>query len=142
MPLKAYKPTSPGVRKLTTLTFEEITKVEPEKSLVAPMRKTGGRNCYGRVTSRWMGGGHKRAYRIIDFKRDKRDIPAKVEAVEYDPNRSSRIALLNYADGEKRYILAPLDLKVGDTVVAGYGIDIKPGNRSEEHTSELQSHVN
>jgi len=109
MPLKAYKPTSPGVRKLTTLTFEEITKVEPEKSLVAPMRKTGGRNCYGRVTSRWMGGGHKRAYRIIDFKRDK-------------------IALLNYADGEKRYILAPLDLKAGDTVVAGYGIDIKPGN--------------
>ena len=128
MPLKAYKPTSPGIRKVTTLTFEEITKVGPEKSLVLPLRKTGGRNCYGRVTSRWMGGGHKRAYRIIDFKRDKRDIPAKVEAVEYDPNRSSRIALLNYADGEKRYILAPLDLKVGDTVVAGYGIDIKPGN--------------
>src|SRR3990172_8405514 len=102
MPLKAYKPTSPGIRKLTTLTFEEITKVGPERSLVLPLKRIGGRNSYGRVTSRWMGGGHKRTYRIIDFKRDKRDIPAKVEAVEYDPNRSSRIALLNYADGEKR----------------------------------------
>lgn len=128
MPLKTYKPTSPGIRKLTTLTFEEITKGEPEKSLIAPFKRTGGRNSYGRVTSRWMGGGHKRAYRLIDFKRDKRGVPSRVAAIEYDPNRSSRIALLNYADGEKRYILAPLDLKVGDAVIAGEGVDIKPGN--------------
>ncbi|MEK6599982.1 MAG: 50S ribosomal protein L2 [Deltaproteobacteria bacterium] len=128
MPIKTYNPTSPGIRKLTTLTFEEITKVKPEKSLTVPLKRTGGRNMYGRVTSRWMGGGHKKAYRIIDFKRDKRGVPASVAAIEYDPNRSSRIALLNYADGEKRYILSPLDLKVGNSVVAGEGIDIKPGN--------------
>ena len=128
MPIKTYKPTSPGIRQLTTLTFEEITKGGPEKSLLMPIKRTGGRNSYGRVTSRWMGGGHKRAYRIIDFKRDKRGVPAKVTAVEYDPNRTCRIALLNYLDGEKRYILSPLDLKVGDTVVAGEGADIKPGN--------------
>lgn len=128
MPIKTYNPRSPGIRKLTTLTFEEITKVKPEKSLSLPLKRTGGRNLYGRVTSRWMGGGHKRTYRIIDFKRDKRGVPANVAAVEYDPNRSSRIALLNYVDGEKRYILAPLDLKVGNTVVAGEGVDIKPGN--------------
>src|SRR3989339_1910253 len=128
MPIKTYKPTSPGIRKLTTLTFDDITKAEPEKSLILPLKRTGGRNSYGRVTSRWIGGGHKKAYRIIDYKRDKRGVPAKVAAIEYDPNRSSRIALLNYADGEKRYILSPLDLKVGNTVVAGEGIDIKPGN--------------
>ncbi len=128
MPIKTYKPTSPGIRELTTLTFDEITKVKPEKSLIRPIKRTGGRNFYGRVTSRWMGGGHKRAYRIIDFRRDKRDVPAKVAAIEYDPIRSSRIALLNYLDGEKRYILAPLDLKVGDTVIAGDSADIKPGN--------------
>ncbi|MBI3752458.1 MAG: 50S ribosomal protein L2 [Deltaproteobacteria bacterium] len=128
MPTKSYKPTSPGIRTLTTLTFDEITKTEPEKSLVAPIKRTGGRNFYGRVTSRWMGGGHKRAYRVIDFKRDKRGVPARVAAIEYDPNRSGRIALLNYLDGEKRYILAPLDLKVGDTIIAGDGVDIRPGN--------------
>lgn len=128
MPVKSYKPTSPAIRKMTRLTFEEITKDKPEDSLLVPLKRTGGRNSYGRVTSRWMGGGHKRMYRIIDFKRDKRDISSNVSAIEYDPNRSARIALLNYADGEKRYILSPLDLKVGDTVVAGENVDIKPGN--------------
>jgi len=99
MPLKTYKPTSPGIRQLTRLSFDEITKVEPEKSLILPLKRTGGRNSYGRVTSRWMGGGHKRAYRIIDFRRDKRGVPGKVTAIEYDPNRSCRIALLTYVDG-------------------------------------------
>ncbi|HBO85223.1 MAG: 50S ribosomal protein L2 [Deltaproteobacteria bacterium GWC2_42_11] len=128
MPIKNYKPTSPGIRKLTRLTFNDITKDMPEESLLVPLKRTGGRNSYGRITSRWMGGGHKRMYRIIDFRRDKRNIPSKVAAIEYDPNRSVRIALLNYADGEKRYILAPLDLKVGDTVIAGKDADIRPGN--------------
>ncbi|MBI5893581.1 MAG: 50S ribosomal protein L2 [Deltaproteobacteria bacterium] len=128
MPVKSYKPTSPAIRQMTRLTFDEITKDTPEESLLVPLKRTGGRNSYGRVTSRWMGGGHKRMYRIIDFKRDKRGISSNVSAIEYDPNRSARIALLNYADGEKRYILAPLELKVGDTVVAGENIDIKPGN--------------
>lgn len=128
MPIKGYNPTSPGMRKLTRLTFEEITRDKPEEGLLAPKKRTGGRNNNGRVTSRWIGGGHKKMYRLIDFKRDKRNIPAKVAAIEYDPNRSSRIALLHYTDGEKRYILAPLELKAGDTVIAGSDVDIRPGN--------------
>ena len=128
MPVKNYKPTSPALREKTTLVFEGLSKKRPERSLTVPVKRTGGRNNIGRVTSRWIGGGHKRLLRLIDFKRDKRDIPAKVAALEYDPNRSANIALLNYADGEKRYILAPLDLKVDDKVMAGEGADIKPGN--------------
>jgi large subunit ribosomal protein L2 len=128
MGLRAYKPTSPARRFQSVLTFEEITKLEPEKRLVEPLPRTGGRNCYGRITSRYIGGRHKRMYRVIDFKRNKHDIPAKVAAIEYDPNRSAFIALLHYADGEKSYIIAPHDLKVEDTVVAGEHIDIKPGN--------------
>lgn len=128
MALKAYKPTSPGRRFQTGSTFEEITKTEPEKSLVKALKRTGGRNNLGRMTSRHIGGGHKRKFRVIDFRRDKLDIPAKVAAIEYDPNRSSRIALLHYVDGEKRYILAPLGLKVGDTVISGEKEDIKTGN--------------
>ncbi len=128
MGIKKYRPTSPGRRFMTTSDFEEVTKSRPEKSLTAPISKTGGRNNNGRITSRHIGGGHKRRYRIIDFKRQKDGIPAKVNAIEYDPNRSARIALLFYADGEKRYILAPLRLQVGDTVMSGPGADIKPGN--------------
>jgi large subunit ribosomal protein L2 len=108
--------------------FSELTRKKPERSLLVPRKKTGGRNAYGRITSRYIGGGHKQMYRIIDFKRDKRDIPARVASLEYDPNRSANIALLNYRDGEKRYILAPLDLKVGDTVMSGERADIMPGN--------------
>lgn len=128
MPTRKLKPTSPGRRFQTISTFEEITATTPEKSLTVGLRKKAGRNNLGRVTARRRGGGHKRLYRIIDFKRDKRDIPAKVATIEYDPNRSARIALLNYVDGEKRYILAPVGLNVGDTVHAGDGADIKPGN--------------
>jgi large subunit ribosomal protein L2 len=128
MGLKAYKPTSPGRRFQTTLDFKEISRKEPERSLLLPLKKTGGRNVYGRITSRYIGGGHKRLYRIIDFKREKFDIPAKVDSIEYDPNRSANIALLHYLDGEKRYILAPMELKVGDTVLSGERVDIKPGN--------------
>jgi large subunit ribosomal protein L2 len=128
MAIKKYKPTSPGRRQMTGHTFEEITADKPEKSLVAPLKKSSGRNNYGRITKRHTGGGHKRKYRIIDFKRDKREIPARVAAIEYDPNRSARIALVNYADGEKRYILAPHGLKVGDMIVASEQADIKPGN--------------
>jgi len=128
MAIKKYKPTSPGRRGMTVAAFTEITKTEPERSLVEPLRKTGGRNAQGRVTVRFRGGGHKRLYRIIDFKRDKDGIPAKVAAIEYDPNRSARIALLHYSDGEKRYILAPLGLKVGDQVESGPDADIRPGN--------------
>lgn len=128
MGLKAYKPTSPGRRFQTTLDFKEISRKEPERSLLLPLKKTGGRNVYGRITSRYIGGGHKRLYRIIDFKREKFDIPAKVDSIEYDPNRSANIALLRYLDGEKRYILAPMELKVGDTVLSGERVDIKPGN--------------
>ena len=130
MALKTYKPTSPGRRAQTGFTFEEITKSEPEKSLVKPLKRTGGRNNRGRMTSRHIGGGHKRKFRTVDFRRDKMDIPARVAAVEYDPNRSSRIALLYYVDGEKRYILAPLGLEVGDTIVSGEKVDIKTGNAS------------
>jgi large subunit ribosomal protein L2 len=128
MPIKKYNPTSPGIRFRTNLTFEEITRSSPEKSLLTPLKKSGGRNFYGRVTARHRGGGHKRRYRVIDFKRDKFGIPAKVASIEYDPNRSARIALLNYADGERRYIIAPLSLKVADGVISGESIDIKVGN--------------
>jgi len=128
MALKKYKPTSAGRRFQTSLTFEEITDKRPEKSLTVGMRSTGGRNSQGRVTSRYMGGGHKRLYRIIDFRRDKVGVPAKVAAIEYDPNRTARIALLHYVDGEKRYILAPNGLNVGAEVVAGPSADILPGN--------------
>lgn len=128
MPIKTFKPTSPGRRTMTVSTFEELTAEKPERSLLEPLTKKGGRNAYGRVTVRHQGGGHKRKYRVIDFKREKDGVPAKVAAIEYDPNRSARIALLHYADGEKRYIIAPLGLSVGDTVVSGEGADIKPGN--------------
>lgn len=128
MAIKSYNPTSAGRRHQTCSTFDEITKSTPEKSLLVVLKKSGGRNSNGRITSRHQGGGHKQKYRIIDFRRDKRSIPATVASIEYDPNRSARIALLNYADGEKRYILAPLDLKVGDMVISGPEADIKPGN--------------
>lgn len=128
MGIKKYNPTSPGRRGMTVSTFEEITKHEPEKSLLAPLKKTGGRNNSGRLTTRHQGGGHKRQYRIIDFKRTKDGIPATVKAIEYDPNRTANIALLCYADGEKRYILAPQGLKVGDVVMSGVDADIKVGN--------------
>ena len=118
MPVKTVKPTTPGQRQKSVSTFEEITKSKPEKSLVRPLKKSGGRNNKGRITSRRRGGGHKRQYRIIDFKRNKFDIPAKVAAIEYDPNRSARIALLHYIDGEKRYILSPYGIKVGDQVIS------------------------
>jgi large subunit ribosomal protein L2 len=128
MALISRKPTSPGRRFQTATDFSEITRSEPEKSLVRTLKKTGGRNCYGRITSRYKGGGHKRRYRLIDFKRNKLEVPAKVASIEYDPNRTTRIALLHYVDGEKRYILAPQDLRVGDTVVSSPTADIKPGN--------------
>ena len=128
MALKRYKPTSNGLRFRTTPSFEEITTDTPEKSLLDGVKKTGGRNSYGRITVRHIGGGNRQKYRIIDFKRNKDNIPAKVATIEYDPNRSSYIALLNYADGEKRYILAPLGLAVGDTVVSGDNVEIKVGN--------------
>ena len=128
MALKQYNPTSPGRRFMTSLTFEEITKDHPEKSLTEPKKRTGGRNGMGRTTIWFRGGGHKQRYRIVDFKRDKKDVPAKVAAIEYDPNRTARLALLHYADGEKRYILWPQGMTVGQTVVAGDGADILPGN--------------
>ncbi|MGI6678244.1 MAG: 50S ribosomal protein L2 [Dehalobacterium sp.] len=128
MGIKSYRPTSAGRRGMTVSTFEEITKNEPEKSLTQPLKRTGGRNNQGRITTRHHGGGHKRLYRIIDFKRDKDKIPAKVAAIEYDPNRSANIALLHYIDGEKRYILAPQGLKIGDTVISGPESDIQIGN--------------
>ncbi len=128
MALKKYKPTSPGRRFQTVSDFAEITSTTPEKSLLEPLSKKGGRNNNGRITTRHQGGGHKRRYRVIDFKRKKDGVPAKVATIEYDPNRSARIALLHYADGEKRYILAPKGLKVGDAVASGTGADIKPGN--------------
>jgi large subunit ribosomal protein L2 len=128
MPVKTYKPTSPGRRGMTGLTFEEVTRVEPERSLLRPLNKRSGRNMYGRITVRHRGGGHKRQYRLIDFKRDKVGIPGQVKSIEYDPNRSARIALLVYADGEKRYIIAPLGLQVGDVVTSGEGAEIRVGN--------------
>ena len=128
MPVKSYKPTSPGLRQRTTSDFSEITKSAPEKSLTRGKLKTGGRDSRGHLTSWWRGGGHKKRYRDIDFKRDKHGIPAKVASIEYDPNRSARIALLAYADGEKRYIVAPAGLAVGQTVVSGAAVDIVVGN--------------
>jgi len=128
MPVKVYKPTSPGRRGMSVSTFEEITRIQPEKSLLAPMKQKSGRNNQGRITVRHRGGGHKRRYRIIDFKRDKHGIPARVDSIEYDPNRTARIALLVYADGEKRYILAPIDLGVGDKVMSGPDAEIRVGN--------------
>ena len=128
MPIRTYNPTSPGRRFQTVQVFDEITATEPYKPLTEPLKKSGGRNNRGELTSWWRGGGHKRLYRVIDFKRDKKDIPAKVTTIEYDPNRSARIALVTYADGEKRYILAPNGLTVGQTVVAGAGADIVVGN--------------
>ncbi len=128
MAVRQYKPVTPGRRFMSISTFEEITKSKPEKSLLEPLKKSGGRNNQGRMTMRNHGGGNKRMYRIIDFKRDKDAVGATVEAIEYDPNRSARIALLQYADGEKRYILAPIGIKVGDAIASGDGADIKPGN--------------
>jgi large subunit ribosomal protein L2 len=128
MGLKKYKPTSPGRRFQTVADFSEITSTTPEKSLLEPLPQKGGRNNNGRITTRHQGGGHKRQYRKIDFKRNKDGIPAKVATIEYDPNRSARIALLHYADGEKRYIIAPEKLRVGDAIMSGPGADIKPGN--------------
>ena len=128
MAIKKYKPTSPARRQMTVSTFEEITKKTPERSLLEPLKSTAGRNSYGRITVRHRGGGTKRKYRVIDFKRDKRDMKANVIAIEYDPNRSANIALLQYEDGEKRYIIAPVDLHVGDVVECSATADIRPGN--------------
>ncbi len=147
MPVKIYKPTSPGRRGMSGYTFEEVTVDRPEPSLVRGLRKHGGRNVRGTITVRHRGGGHKRRYRLIDFKRDKFDVPARVASIEYDPNRSARIALLIYADGEKRYIIAPMGLMVGDTVMSGTGAPIRPGNSlrlddiplgTQVHNVELQ----
>jgi large subunit ribosomal protein L2 len=126
--IKVYNPTSPGRRNMTGYTFEEITKKKPEKSLLAAKKSKAGRNSRGKITVRHRGGGAKRKLRIIDFKRDKFDIPGKVASIEYDPNRSARIALIHYVDGEKRYIIAPVGLKVGDTIISGNNVEIKPGN--------------
>ena len=131
MAIKKYNPTTPGRRGMSVSAFEEITCTTPEKSLLAPLKKSGGRNAHGHITVRHIGGGNKRKYRIIDFKRNKDGVPAKVATIEYDPNRTANIALLHYVDGEKRYILAPLGLQVGDTVVSGETADIKPGNALE-----------
>ncbi len=128
MGIKKLKPVTPGTRFKSNFTFDEITKSVPEKSLTTALRKSGGRNNHGRITARHIGGGHKRRYRLIDFKRDKHGIPAKVFSIEYDPNRSARIALLHYADGEKRYIIAPIGLKVGDKILSGSGSEISVGN--------------
>ncbi|MBI3583405.1 MAG: 50S ribosomal protein L2 [Nitrospinae bacterium] len=128
MGIKTFKPTSPAVRAKTNLTFDEITTDRPEKSLIVSKGRTGGRNNFGRMTCRFMGGGHKRFYRLVDFKRDKDDVPARVVSIEYDPYRSCRIALLNYRDGEKRYIIAPIDLKVGDNVMSGVSAEIRSAN--------------
>ncbi len=128
MGLKSYKPTSAGRRLMTVSDFAEITKSKPEKKLTKAIRKTGGRNAHGHITTRHMGGGHKRRYRVIDWRREKDGVPAKVASIEYDPNRTARIALLHYKDGEKRYILAPVGLNVGDTLLSGEGVDIRPGN--------------
>lgn len=141
MAIRKVKPTSPGRRFQVFSTFEEITRTSPEKSLLKVLTKTGGRNAHGRITSRHRGGGHKRHYRIIDFKRDKTGIPAKVATIEYDPNRSARIALLHYSDGEKRYILAPVDLHVGDVIEAGEKADIKPGNSLPLGNIPLGTHL-
>lgn len=139
MPIKTYKPTSPGKRNRTSIVNPELSKKGPEKSLLASISKSGGRNNNGRITARHIGGGHKRKYRIIDFKRNKVDIPGKISAIEYDPNRSANIALLVYSDGEKKYILAPQGIKVGDTVVSGEIVDVKIGNCMEMGNMPLGS---
>lgn len=141
MPVRKYKPTSPGRRQMSVSGFDEITRSTPEKSLLVPLKKTAGRNNIGRITTRHRGGGAKRFYRIVDFKRDKFVVPAKVATIEYDPNRSARIALLHYADGEKRYILAPVGLKVGDVVVAGPDAPIRTGNALPLRNIPLGSQV-
>lgn len=128
MPIKVFKPTSAGRRGMSGHTFEEITQTKPERSLVRGLQKSGGRNVRGKITIRHRGGGHKRLYRMIDFKRDKHDVPGRVASIEYDPNRSARIALVVYSDGDKRYIIAPLNLRVGDTVMSGVNAEIRPGN--------------
>ncbi len=128
MPLRQLKPTTPSRRFRSVQTFSEITERKPEKSLLEPLKRSGGRNGQGKITLRFRGGGHKRMYRIIDFRRDKLEVPGKVATIEYDPNRSSRIALIHYADGEKRYIIAPLGMNVGDKIVSSDSADIKPGN--------------
>jgi len=128
MGVKTYKPTSAGRRLMQVSDFSEITKAKPEKKLTREMRKSGGRNSHGHITTRHVGGGHKRRYRIIDWRREKDGVPARVAAIEYDPNRTSRIALLHYKDGEKRYILAPVGVAVGDVLLSGDGVDIRPGN--------------
>ena len=128
MAIKSYRPTTPSRRHMTVTDYRGLSRVKPEKSLLEPLKKTAGRNSYGRITVRHHGGGNKQKYRVIDFKRDKLDMPATVLTLEYDPNRSAHIALLQYEDGEKRYILAPNDLKVGDVILSGEGADIKPGN--------------
>src|SRR5690554_853184 len=141
MSVKKYKPTTPGRRGMTVATFEEITRKQPEKSLVTYLDKTGGRNTQGRITMRHRGGGHKRRYRVIDFKRDKDGVPAKVASIEYDPNRSANIALLHYADGEKRYIIAPHRLKVGDILESGPNADIKTGNALPLQNIPIGTHI-
>ena len=141
MVTRRVKPTSPGRRFQSYASFEEITKKKPEKKLLRIIKKSGGRNANGRITARHRGGGHKRYYRIVDFKRDKIGIPAKVASIEYDPNRSARIALLQYADGEKRYILAPTRLSVGDSVMSGPEADIKPGNTLQLKNIPLGTHI-
>ncbi|UCC44807.1 MAG: 50S ribosomal protein L2 [Candidatus Zixiibacteriota bacterium] len=128
MPIKKFRPVTPSLRYRSVSTFEDITSSIPEKSLLEPLKKSGGRNNKGRITAYHRGGGHKRRYRRIDFKRDKRNIPARVASIEYDPNRSARIALLHYVDGEKRYILAPAEVRVNDTLISGENVDIRPGN--------------
>src|SRR5512139_1005612 len=128
MAVKKYKPTTPGQRGMTGYSFEEITKSTPERALISPLRRSGGRNTYGRITVRHRGGGNKRQIRLVDFKRNKMNIPARVAAIEYDPNRTARLALLYYVDGEKRYIVAPLDLRVNDTVISGPSAEVRPGN--------------
>jgi large subunit ribosomal protein L2 len=128
MALKEYKPTSAARRHMTVSDFADVTRTKPEKKLTVAMKKSGGRNSHGHITTRHIGGGHKRRYRLIDWRRDKDGVPAKVASIEYDPNRTARIALLNYADGEKRYILAPVGVSVGDTLVSGDAVDVRPGN--------------
>jgi large subunit ribosomal protein L2 len=128
MAIKAYKPTSPGRRNMTVSAFDDITRTEPERSLLAPLKRKGGRNNAGKLTVRHRGGGHKRRYRVIDFRRDKFGVPGRIDSIEYDPNRSARIALVVYADGEKRYILAPAGIRVGDTVMSGPNAEIRVGN--------------
>jgi len=141
MGVKTFKPTSPGIRGMTGSDFSEITTSKPERSLLRPLRKKGGRNNNGRITVRHQGGGHKRRFRVIDFRRDKLDVPGKVASVEYDPNRSARIALIHFADGEKRYILHPVGLAVGDSVLSSNAADIKPGNSMELLSVPLGTHV-